>query len=115
MNNELEIFEYSEEGYNKTMSYKTWRVAFLNFAEKFREDNIKYLERHTLTDEVFVLLQGKATLLIGKDLARTEMQQGKIYNIKNEAWHNIVLEENSKILIIENEDTSPDNTEYYYL
>lgn len=115
MNKEIEIFEYIGEGYNKTMHYKTWRVAFLNFAEKFRDENIKYLERHTLTDEVFVLLQGKATLLTGKELLKTEMQQGKLYNIKKNAWHNIVLEENSKILIIENEDTSPDNTEYYYL
>jgi len=114
MSKDLEIFEYSSEGYNKAMNYKTWRVAFLNFAEKFRKENIKYLEKHTTTDEVFVLLQGKATLLIGKDLVKTEMQQGKIYNIKKDAWHNIILEENSKILIIENEDTSPDNTEYYY-
>ena len=31
----LEIFEYSGEGYNPTMNFDTWRVAIANFGEQF--------------------------------------------------------------------------------
>ena len=56
----LEIKEYNGEGYDRTHTYGAWRVAFLNHAERF--ENTTYLERHLLTDEVFLLLNGEATL-----------------------------------------------------
>ena len=31
----IEILEYNGEGYNRTMHFGEWRVAFLNWAEKF--------------------------------------------------------------------------------
>ena len=51
---EYEVFEYNGVGYDRTMNFGEWRVAFLNYAERF--DVIDKLERHMLTDEVFVLL-----------------------------------------------------------
>ena len=113
--NDIEILDYVGEGYNRTLSFQTWRVAFLNFAEKFREENIKYVERHTCTDEVFLLLEGKATLLLGEELQKVELEKNKLYNVKMNVWHNIILSENAKVLIVENEDTSKDNTEYLYI
>lgn len=113
-NTDIEIFEYNGEGYNKTMSFQSWRVAFLNYAEKFKEGNFQYLERHLCTDEVFVLLSGSALLVIGKELCKIKIEPHKLYNIKKDVWHNVILKEDSKLLIIENEDTSPENTEYYY-
>ncbi len=113
-NTDVEIFEYNGEGYNKTMSFQSWRVAFLNYAEKFKKENFQYLEKHLCTDEVFVLLNGSASLIIGKEFNKIELKINKLYNVKKNVWHNIVLEEDSKLLIIENEDTSPENTEYYY-
>ena len=43
------------------------------------------------------------------------MEKGKIYNVKAAAWHALLLSEGSKVLIVENEDTSLENTEYIYL
>ena len=42
-----------------------------------RVEKATYLERHLLTDEVFVLLTGEATLLIGKDAVREPLPPGK--------------------------------------
>lgn len=111
----IEILDYDGDGYNKTLSFQSWRVAFLNFAEKFRKENFKYLERHSCTDEVFVLLEGNATLLLSKELQKVELEKNKLYNVKMNVWHNIILSEDAKLLIVENDDTSTDNTEYFYI
>ena len=109
----LEIKEYNGEGYNRTMIYNTWCVAFLNHADRF--ENTTYLERHLLTDEVFILMDGTAELLIGEKGERVEMEPCKIYNIKAGVWHNIRVSRDAKVLVVENSDTGKENTEYLYL
>ena len=113
-NSQLEVSEYTGEGYDKTVRFESWRVAILNYTEKFKEGNMKYLEKHCLTDEVFVLLSGSAVLVLGKEMERVPLEKNKLYNVKKDAWHNIILEPDSKILIVENDNTGPDNTEYFY-
>ena len=111
---DLEIFEYEGEGYNRTMNYGAWRVAIANFGAHFDRDRYEYLERHMLTDEVFVLLSGEATLVTGKEFLETKLETGKIYNVKKGAWHALLMERDAKVLIVENEDTSRENSEYFY-
>ena len=109
---ELEILEYHESGYKPLVSYDGWRVAIANSASKWIDGQITYMERHLLTDEVFVLLQGDAILYIGDDRKRYELEIGKIYCVKKGIWHNMALGEDTKMLIVENDDTCRDNTEY---
>ncbi len=106
----MEIFDYTGEGYKTVMKYGTWRVAFLNHADRF--DQITYLERHMLTDEAFVLLEGRATLLLGETGAPTVMEPHKIYNVKQAEWHAIRVSPDAKVLIVENAETGRDNSEY---
>ena len=75
----LEIFEYVGEGYNPTMHYDTWRVAIANFGAHFDRDRYNYLEAHRLTDEVFVLLSGKASLVIGKSYVDSRAESAGSY------------------------------------
>ena len=106
----LEILEYNGEGYNPTMHFEAWRVAFLHYADRF--ENITRLERHMLTDEVFVLMKGRAVLFIGEEAEPIEMEWGKIYNVKQAVWHAIKVTPDAKVLIVENHNTSADNSEY---
>lgn len=106
----LTVKDYEGEGYDRTFTYSSWRVAFLNFAERF--DHITYLERHLLTDEVFVLLNGTAELLIGETGAPVSMENGKLYVVAKGAWHNIRVSPDAKVLVIENSDTGKENSEY---
>ena len=108
----LEIFEYNGEGYNRTMNYGEWRVALLNYAERFDEKKATYLERHFLTDEVFVLLGGAAKLIIGENKQAVVMEQQKLYNIKAGVWHQIFVSKDAKVLVIENHNTGADNSEH---
>ena len=110
----IEIKEFNGEGYAPLISYNGWRVAVANFCERLREKNICKVERHTKTNEIFILLQGEACLYIGMELKRIPMETGKIYNVKLGEWHTISMIPNTKVAIIENEDTGPENTEYHY-
>ena len=73
--NGLEIISYEGENYKPLMAFQTWRVSPSTMAPRF--EKAIYLERHLLTDEVFVLLTGEATLLIGKDAVREPLAPGK--------------------------------------
>jgi hypothetical protein len=63
--NVLEIREYHDEGYRPLIYFGAWRVAILRWIETTQPENIAYMERHTQTDEVFILLEGRATLILG--------------------------------------------------
>ena len=93
------------------MSFGKWRVAYLNDAPVFREENFCQMERHNETDEVFILLEGAATLVIGEEMNRIPMEPHKIYNIPVGVWHNIFTTEGTRVLIVENEDTGLANSE----
>ena len=111
---ELEIFEYNGAGYDPTMNYGEWRVAIANFGEHFDEAQYKYLEAHRETDEVFVLVSGKASLVIGKEFSKIPLEMGRIYNVKRGAYHALLMERNAKVFIVENHSTGRENTDYYY-
>lgn len=109
----IEIFDYTGNDYKKVMNFENWRVAYLNYGEEFNM-TLPRLERHMQTDEVFVLLTGNATLVIGEELSKVEMEPFKVYNVPKAVWHHIQVDTDARVLIIENDDTSKDNTEYIY-
>ena len=119
--NLLEIRQYTGEGYRPLIDYADWRVAILRWEESLLPQNIGMMERHTQTDEVFVLLEGQATLILGGNSERVESIQvqdlaiSTLYNVKQNAWHTILLSQDASILIVENRNTGEDNTEYFRL
>ena len=109
---DLEIVEYEGDGYKAMVYYEGWRVAFLRYAERFDKKNINKMEKHLLTDEVFVLLSGEAVLIIGEEQNIYPMEKNKIYNVKKAVWHAICVSKDAQVLIVENADTSLENSEY---
>jgi len=111
----LEIVGYEGEGYKRLVDGPKWTLAALHYAARFDPANFEKLERHLLTDEVFVLLTGEATLLIGENAERVPMEPLKYYNVKAGVWHHIFVTPGTRVLIAENSDTSRENTEYRFL
>ena len=113
----VQIGEYNGEGYSRVIKYDSWTAAIINYALRFDEKNFEYVERHNKTDEVFILIEGAAALILGEadNLQYINMEKFKFYNIKKGVWHNIFLREDAKVIIVENSDTGKDNTEYHYL
>ena len=111
----LDILEHSGIEYRRLVNNAKWTLASLNWAPRFAESNVCELERHNLTDETFVLLNGKATLLVGEKADRIEMEPLKYYNVRSGIWHHIIVSEDARVLVAENANTSKDNTEYLSL
>jgi mannose-6-phosphate isomerase-like protein (cupin superfamily) len=114
----LEIREHNGEGYKPLIDYGEWRVAVLNYLEDLQPDRIKTMERHTETDEVFVLLSGRGVLILGGNRSQVDMilpqrmEAGKIYDVKRNTWHTILLSREASVLLVENKDTGRHNSEY---
>ena len=111
----IDIYDYTGKDYKTVMSYDKWRVAYLNHGKEFNETTLTKIERHMESDEVFVLLEGEATLIIGEALDKIPMEQHKVYNVPKGVWHHILVSKEAKVLIVENVDTKKDNTEFIYL
>ena len=111
----LDILEHCGIEYRRIVNNAKWTLASLNWAPRFDESNVCELERHNLTDETFVLLHGKATLLVGEKADRVEMEPLKYYNVRAGIWHHIIVSEDARVLVAENANTSKDNTEYLSL
>ena len=108
----LEAADALKGGYEAQVRHDSWRVAVITYAERFDRKNICRLESRRETDEVFVLMTGKATLFIGREGVPTELEPWKVYNVKQAVWHGICVSPDAKVLICENDDTGPDNTDY---
>lgn len=106
------VVDYNGGGYKPAVKFGAWRVAYLKHNEAF--DQIKKLERHMETDEIFMLLEGSATLIIGEEQTKIEMLPHKVYNVRMGTWHNIEVTPDAKVFIVENDDTTVNNTEYVY-
>ena len=108
---DLEIFEYHGDGYQPMHDFGAWRVALLHHGERFDKGTMSDLERHLETDEIFVLLSGAGELIIGEEMRRIPMEYGKIYNVPAGVWHGISVSRDAKVLIVENADTTKENSE----
>jgi ureidoglycolate hydrolase len=114
----LEIREYTGDGYAPLVDFGAWRVAVLNFAEGQQPGRIEFIERHNRTDEVFVLLKGNAILFLAEGrqppgpLSAQRMEPGKAYNIKQGTWHTVAMSPDGAILLVENVDTTRENSNY---
>lgn len=110
--NGVDEYEYRGADYARQVNGAKWTLAALNYADRFDEKNIVDLERHNLTDETFVLLEGEATLLVGEKAERVPMVPLRYYNVRAGIWHNITVKPGTRCLVAENANTSKDNTDY---
>ena len=117
----LEVSEYREPGFQPLVVKEGWRAAILNDnPEKYRLESLCDFERHMKTDEVFVLLDGACTLLIGdsEEAGRTgrvtavKMEPKKLYNVKKGVWHNLLGTPGMTLFVVENADTSRATSEF---
>ncbi len=117
----IESYKIKENGYHPFLIREGWQVAQLNYMQEQHIDNIKKLDVHHLTDEVFILLNGKAALIsaqIDGDKVKFEVELMKpniTYNIPVDTWHNIAMEEGCEVLIVEKSNTHLGDFEFYPL
>lgn len=108
----VEEIEITGNGFNALKDYNSWRIAQLGYDENINSlDGAKTFGKHLKTDEVFVLLEGEASIFTAgaddepKKIEVNKMEKGKLYVIKEGQWHAAILKPCTRVLIVENRDT----------
>ena len=114
----IEIREYNGPDYQTLVDYQNWRVAIINYTSDLTPDKINRMQKHTETDEVFVLMTGRCILFVGEGeesitkIYAVDMEPYKAYNIKRGVWHSHTFSEDARVLIVENRDTVVENSPF---
>ena len=103
----VQISRFTGTDFQVMTQFEGWKIGLLRHSQRFSA--CRQMERHLETDEVFVLLEGSATLYVEDQ--KIPMEKCTIYNVRKAAWHHIVVSEYSTVLVVENSSTSRDNTE----
>ena len=105
----VQIEKSDKTGYWRAVEFESWTSAFITYCDDLDIKNLSRSERHRKTDEVFCLLSGCAYLIISgggeEPLENAEvitMEQGVMYNVKKDVWHQIVVSRDASVLIVEN-------------
>lgn len=114
----IEIREHNEPDYKPLIDFQAWRVALINYTADCLPEKIDRMQKHTETDEVFVLLVGRCILFLGEGdesvmkVHAANMELYKLYNVKKGVWHSHTFSEDAKVLIVENRDTVLENSPF---
>jgi hypothetical protein len=114
----VEIREHNKPDYMPLIDYQSWRVALINYTADYLPEKINRMQKHTETDEVFVLLAGHCILFLGEgdesvtEVHAVDMELYKLYNVKKGAWHSHTFSEDARVLIVENRDTVYENSPF---
>lgn len=120
-NNWLDVREYKGNGFQPLIVFNSWRVAILNYLDDIHPARNNKMERHTRTDEVFVLMKGRGILLIGGNGSQIDelhsqiMEIGVANNVRQNTWHTVLLSQDASVLLVEEQNTGEENTEYFEL
>jgi ureidoglycolate hydrolase len=117
----LEIRGHDDPDYKPLVDFQSWRVALMNYTPDLTPEKIHRMQKHTGTDEVFVLLAGRCILFIGEGddavakVHALDMQPYKLYNVKRGVWHSHTFSVDARVLIVENRDTTGANSPFVEL
>lgn len=117
----IETYRYEGPGYNPFLIRTGWQAAQLNYTPEQDISNISKIDKHFLTDEVFVLLKGTAILIAatesdnGFEFECMKMRTGEVYNVPATTWHNIAMDKGSEVIIFEKDNTHLGDFEYNQL
>lgn len=112
----LEVGSHDGLGYLPVIDFDAWRVAVLNGRPGASIASIETMNKHTETDEVFVLLRGRCLLFVAsgsdavEEIHARELEPYRLYNVKQAVWHAHFVTEDAKVLIVENRDTVSENS-----
>lgn len=117
MEKEIQVYHYEGEGLQVSYDNTKWIVGVKNYKPASDVQFMDCLERHLLTDELFVPITAGSKIVSlaleeGAELRVQKMEVGRIYSVPQGLWHNAVMEPGGKIILIERPGTGVDNSEF---
>lgn len=114
MSTPLQIHSNTDPGYHSSVDSENWTVMLLNYSDNMNPDNASLIWRHPRSDEVIVLLKGRAVLCYvedGRSLQVIEIRPGLLYNITGGLWHRIFSKPKSQFAVVNDRDTRKNDAE----
>ena len=114
----IETYNHSENGYTPFLIREGWQVAQLNYLPKHGFDDIDQVESHNDSDEVFILLEGSAILVEANQVDNsiefelTKMERFLTYNVPAGTWHDIAMNKQANVIIVEKSNTHLNDCNY---
>lgn len=108
--------EYNGEGLGAFVKCDNFTVLILNFLPRLVPEKTLSMQKHTETDECFILLSGRAILFTADGIDFPDkieahvLQPSKIYKVPSGIWHTPVMSEDAKILLVEKNNTVSENS-----
>lgn len=104
----VQVYRCCNVGYDPFLISDGWQVAYLTAVDQHHLDDLVDMEVHKATDEVFILLSGKAVLVTSScdgdklsDFRAILMEPKVTYNIPAGVWHNIAMDSDALVMIVE--------------
>ena len=109
----VELKDWTEPGYRPLIFSDDWQVAILNWESGADLNHLQWIEKHNHTDEVFILLSGKATLITEENgsFHLFEGIPGRVLNVLSGTWHTVIGYEGCSWVIVEKKDTHLNDVE----
>lgn len=112
----LEVAGHDGPGYKPLLqSDGDWMAAIMNGTPTSWSVPEK-IEKHPRTDELFVLVAGRAIMVIAGcgekpgEIHQLEMQSNVLYNVKRGYWHITPMSADAKVIIVERTGTNIDGS-----
>ena len=116
--NLVEVGGSFAQTYTPVLDFDGWRVAMLRHFSVVAPETFHRVERHTNTNEVFILTAGRADLILfaGDESLGTPhviaMAPSVAYNVHRAVWHHVVMSPDAHIVLFERSDTGAETTDY---
>lgn len=110
------VKSYDGEGVGGELAANEYRCSFLNYLPRLVPERVVSMQKHMESDETFVLLTGNAWIFLADGCDQPDhihcvkLEQEKSYTVPLGIWHAPVMSKDAKILLIENNSTSDDNS-----
>ncbi len=117
----LETGKSVEQKSHPVLDFEGWKVVMLRYHVDLDARRFARTGRHNQTNEVFILSQGEADMVIFENGDTPSspyvfnMEKNVAYNIPKSVWHTVVMGKGAHIVIFEKSDTSEENSNYFDL
>lgn len=102
-------------GYLPVLKNDHYLCAYITHADNHAYGKVSKVERHLTSQEIFLLLKGKGTLLTADpDFTETHidhLEVGVPFCVDAGVWHYLALSEDALLFLIENNDVNAQNSQ----
>ena len=102
-----------KDGFDTIIKNECFKCAFITHSPAYAFGAVEEMKRHNATDEIFVLLKGRAVMLIYEngEFAEYELSAETAYSVHSKTYHYLAVSEDALVFVTERADTDSSNSE----